>query len=119
MCYNGLVSSINPYLASIGSPMPLYINPAEYLLDLTNSDFSLDDGAQGRLEKMYSDWIASAEASLLAKGLTSSMNSCEEKVALSQKKAHGTPDRIILALLHRSFIKSYRDVVAYGIRFAM
>ncbi len=100
--------------------MPLYINPAEYLLDLTNSDFSLaDEGAQGRLEKIHSDWKVSAEALSLAEGLTSSANSGEEKVALSELKAHGTPDRIALALLHRSFIKSYRDVVAYGIRFAM
>ena len=27
--------------------------------------------------------------------------------------------KIIIALLHRSFIKSYRDVVAYGIRIVM
>jgi len=100
--------------------MPLYINPAEYLLELTDSDFPLgDERAQGRLEKMYSDWRSSAEASSLTEGLTSSMNSRGEKAAMSQQKAHGTPDRITLALLHRSFIKSYRDIVAYGIRFAM
>lgn len=29
------------------------------------------------------------------------------------------PARITTALLHRSFIKSYRDVVAYGIRIVM
>lgn len=100
--------------------MPLYTNPAEYLLDLTNADFPLgDEGAQGRLEKIHADWKASAEALSLAEGLKSSANSGEEKVALSQQKARATPDRITLALLHRSFIKSYRDVVAYGIRFAM
>lgn len=100
--------------------MPLYTNPAEYLLDFTNADFSMgDEGAQGRLEKIQSDWKASAEASSLAERLTSSANSGDEKIALSEHKAHGTPDRITLALLHRSFIKSYRDVVAYGIRFAM
>lgn len=100
--------------------MPLYINPAEYLLDLTNSDFSLaDEGAQDRLEKIHSDWKVSAEALSLAEGLTSSANNDEEKIALSERKAHDTPDRIALALLHRSFIKSYRDVVAYDIRFAM
>lgn len=29
------------------------------------------------------------------------------------------PVKITTALLHRSFIKSYRDVVAYGIRIVM
>ncbi len=67
--------------------MPLYINPVEYLLDLTNSDFSLgDEGAQGRLEKIPSDWKTSAEVLSLAEGLTSSANSGEKSHCPSEKR---------------------------------
>ena len=120
MCYNGSVSSIKTYLDSIGTPMPLYVNPAEFLLDLTTSDFSLgDNGAQSRLEKIHSDWKSSVEASSLSSTLTSNVDICEDRAGFSEPNTHGTLIRISLALLHRSFIKSYRDVVAYGIRFAM
>ncbi|KAK3174438.1 hypothetical protein OEA41_001684 [Lepraria neglecta] len=77
-CYNGPVSSIQPYFEGIGSPMPgaagsyfvqhrpsvpLYMNPAEFLLDLTSSDFSQDEAdAKVRLQKLHSDWQESFKA---------------------------------------------------------
>ena len=50
----------------------------------------------------------------------------EEQAQLTEKAHVSSEDlsrpgslRITVALLHRSFIKSYRDVVAYGIRIVM
>lgn len=40
-------------------------------------------------------------------------------VLSAEDMARPGPVTIIAALLHRSFIKSYRDVVAYGIRIVM
>lgn len=120
VCFNGPVPSIKPYLDSIDTPMPTYINPAEFLLDLTSSDFAQgDEEASLRIEKLHSRWRGSSEA----KSITAAISALSvEKDGFGQKIEPGSRSpffSIVLALLHRSFIKSYRDVVAYGIRFAM
>ncbi|MCJ1449871.1 hypothetical protein MMC28_000199 [Mycoblastus sanguinarius] len=79
----------------------IYNNPAEFLLDLTSSDFSLD----------------SPEAQAITKA--GSETSTQKEIIVTRTKHGSGFFNITLALLHRSFIKSYRDVVAYGIRFAM
>ena len=97
--------------------MPLYVNPAEYLLDLTSSDFSQDEAdAQRRLEKLHSDWRESSEAHDISAAVA---RPSSNKDVLIEDKSRAPFLNVTLALLHRSFIKSYRDVVAYGIRFAM
>lgn len=97
--------------------MPLYTNPAEFLLDLTSSDFSQDEAdAQRRLEKLHSAWRESSEAHAISAAVAEPSS---EKDVLIEDKSRALFLNVTLALLHRSFIKSYRDVVAYGIRFAM
>lgn len=99
--------------------MPLYTNPAEYLLDLTSSDFAHDGSAQSRVERLHTDWTNSTEIRSL-KTFIASLACEDNKVgALSEIRFRTSFLNVVLALLHRSFIKSYRDVVAYGIRFAM
>jgi len=73
--------------------------------------------ADRRLQKVHSDWQTSPEAEAIA-GLAVSGPFGKETV-LEGKASGPSFAVIVLALLHRSFIKSYRDVVAYGIRFAM
>ena len=117
ICYNGDIKSIRPYAESIGSPMPLYTNPAEFLLDLTSADFSIDEGeAQGRLDRLHAEWQKSSGQEEIVR-LTD--HSSEEKVEIGETGSPSLFLSVTLALLHRSFIKSYRDVVAYGIRFVM
>lgn len=111
---------INRFLDSTGMPMPMYTNPAEFLLGLVSSDFSLgDDGVQSRIERMHSSWQASVEATSLSTSLNSNADQIENDATLYLRDDKGPLLRVVIALLHRSFIKSYRDVVAYGIRFAM
>lgn len=100
--------------------MPLYINPAEFLLDLTSSDFAHDGSvAQSRVEKLHSDWEGSLESNSLKMFIASVAPEDQGLRLLSVSKSRASFANVVLALLHRSFIKSYRDVVAYGIRFAM
>ena len=117
ICYNGDLKSIKPYCESIGHPMPLYVNPAEFLLDLTSADFSHDDEAQDRVKKLHSDWRTSPNQEQMLHVID---NPTREKALQMPNSDSRAPFlSVTLALLHRSFIKSYRDVVAYGIRFAM
>ena len=100
--------------------MPLYTNPAEFLLDLTSSDFALDgSGARSRIEKLHSDWEGSSESDSLKTFIASVARENDKLRSLSVSKSRASFLKVVMALLHRSFIKSYRDVVAYGIRFAM
>lgn len=118
-CYNGHTSSLKTYFNSTDTPIPLYVNPAEFLLDLTNSDFSLDgDESQARLDKIHVAWESFSEVSAPSSGAEPKVNP-GSKTSLWSQRRHSSILMVIMALLHRNFIKSYRDVVAYGIRFAM
>lgn len=100
--------------------MPVYTNPAEFLLDLTNSDFSQgDEEFQSRLDFFLSKWQASPEAKMENTNICAT--AAEEKGPSSFRESNSRSPffNVVSALLHRSFVKSYRDVVAYGIRFAM
>ena len=116
-CYNGALSEAKSYFERRGLPMPLYTNPAEFLLDLTSSDFSQDEAdAQRGLNELHSGWQESSEAHAIS---TTVAGPLSEKGVIRESKAGAPLLNVTLALLHRSFNKSYRDVVAYGIRFAM
>lgn len=100
--------------------MPTYINPAEFLLDLTSFDFARgEDDAHMRIEKIHSDWSESAEARSLSNAISTTISEKAGSERLINQNSGSPFFNVVLALLHRSFIKSYRDVVAYGIRFAM
>ena len=103
-----------------GSPMPLYVNPAEFLLDLTSSDFADDvDQAKLTLQKLHQDWKNSAGAEALTAAVAGASPEKSGLAATVESKSRTSFPVVVAALLHRSWIKSYRDVVAYGIRFAM
>ena len=105
--------------------MPIQINPAEFILDLVSSDFAVDrDVADTRLEEIHSAWSNSTEAlaveseiRLLTGSGEKGKTSDDQLVAESFSRPNSL--HIVLSLLHRSWIKSRRDVVAYGIRLIM
>ncbi|KAL4897967.1 P-loop containing nucleoside triphosphate hydrolase protein [Aspergillus ambiguus] len=112
-CYFGPVANVPNYFDSIGFPIPANTNPAEFILDSVSSDFT---DAQGRAEQIKSAWTHSHEYNALQKPLSPS----PDGKGMSMDEL-GRPNviQITLSLLHRLFIKSYRDVVAYGIRIVM
>lgn len=103
--------------------MPDEINPAEFYLDLINIDLDKDGDVRRRVEHITREWESSNEAAALNDEIQSAVDSAkdsEKVVDLSKLKIRKPSIWMIpLTLLHRSWIKSYRDVVAYGIRIAM
>ncbi|KAJ5627337.1 hypothetical protein N7528_004764 [Penicillium herquei] len=120
-CYFGPVSNVDGHFGDIGHPIPSNTNPAEYLLDIVSSDFSTSkEDAEDRVEKIQEAWSESIEAGNLGRRLSERLHaeSQAEQVTVDDLARPGVA-KIITALLHRSWIKSYRDVVAYGIRIVM
>lgn len=108
------------YLDRIGYPMPLQMNPAEFVLDLVNTDFASDnEAAQTRLLDIQQRWVDSAENSLAEEEIKATTSAMEKKNLRLEEPKKVSPFSMVLTLLHRAFIKSYRDVVAYGVRIAM
>jgi hypothetical protein len=98
--------------------MPAHINPAEFLLDLVNVDFVRDRAAaDNRLQHIQAVWAAISSRTATSKDcrLKSSIGPGMGMAKLSKRSQALIP----FTLLHRNFIKSYRDIVVYGIRIAM
>ncbi|KAI1028046.1 hypothetical protein LB505_002243 [Fusarium chuoi] len=117
--YFGPVNSVAAYYSEVGSPLPQYVNPAEHLLELVNIDFAQDRGEATRdLETLQAAWQNSRQASEINTAIKSAESSGGDwNIDAIEKRP--SMFSLTLTLLHRSFIKSYRDVVAYGIRIAM
>lgn len=120
--YYGSVSRVNDFFASIGFPIPPQFNPAEAILDLTNVDFGVDRvQKQRQLEKIQEEWCKSGDNQAL----------CQQVLSIEAFAETGRDDNLVghqklkqkwngvLILLHRNFIKSYRDLIAYGVRLIM
>jgi hypothetical protein len=94
--------------------MPLYTNPAEYVIQLVNTDFSRDQAkSTQQLAHLHNAWLTASTAP------THPTPSTTPALLPTHTNDSANPLLIPLTLIHRSFIKSYRDVVAYGIRIAM
>ncbi|KAL4862775.1 hypothetical protein BDV12DRAFT_206988 [Aspergillus spectabilis] len=121
-CYFGPITNVQSYFERIGYSIPASMNPAEFLLDIISSDFDNDmGGAQERVSEIQKSWTESAEAQAITRQVSNRIANASKgtnKIS-TEDMARPGPVRITAALLHRSFIKSYRDVVAYGIRIVM
>ncbi|KAG0647584.1 White-brown complex [Hyphodiscus hymeniophilus] len=118
VCYNGSISNVKPYFDNIGFSMPAQMNPAEFVLDLTNVDFDSDvEACQERIAEIQSAWESSAT---LEEKTRRNINYGGGSLAENDKSPTGR--RLLTTiwiLLHRSWIKSRRDAVVYGVRFVM
>lgn len=100
-------------------PIPTQVNPAEHVLEMVNTDFVKDKRqAAQKLEAMHGAWEESRPAKELRAAIADAEKNSNSLDDDQAEKKPGLPS-LALTLLHRSFIKSYRDVVAYGIRFVM
>jgi ABC-2 type transporter len=117
--YNGPVSDVREHFSSLGYEMPQYINPAEFIIELVNTDFMRDEEkAQQQLDYIQDSWDKSGNAVTLVKEIQQDKGMSTTE--LDETPAPGAnPAFIPFTLTHRSFIKAYRDVIAYGIRIAM
>ena len=103
-CFFGRVEQVSDYFASIGQAIPLHTNPAEHLLDLVNIDFAVQ---RNNLDYILSEWSSQPVSPTMA----------ASSLSVDQPGVHFFSTT--LTLFHRMFIKSYRDVIAYGVRLAM
>ncbi|KAH0354154.1 putative ABC transporter, partial [Aureobasidium melanogenum] len=120
--YSGPVKDVQSFFDACGFPIPLYMNPAEFIIDFVNTDFAHNrTEVSTQFEMVTGTWQRS--------GLHA-----EKLSTIAREIAHGDPSPqdtndndkigahwfdILVALVHRNFIKSYRDIIAYGIRIAM
>jgi ABC-type multidrug transport system ATPase subunit len=119
-CYFGEVDNVRPHFDGLGYKMDLYINPAEFILDLVHVEFAREKGrACDALTKIQEAW-AQLERDRLSMGDAKSI----APVSISPTTpVHVIQPRIgirkVLAVLNRSWIKSYRDILVYWVRFGM
>ncbi|KAM3495237.1 hypothetical protein MY3957_001468 [Beauveria namnaoensis] len=116
-CYYGPVSDASSYFNTIGYSIPPETNAAEFYLDLINTDLDKDGEICARTDKICKAWAASRQRVDLDTSVSRARQLQQVSSPLKPEKpaAWMTP----LVLLQRSWIKSYRDVIAYGIRIAM
>lgn len=119
-CYFGPINRIQSYFDSIGYEMPLHTNPAEFILDLVNADFAgqRHDAAE-RVQKIQSSWTTTVKSGMLEWDTHTPVDSSNYPPCSDQASERLSLLRIVLVLLQRAFVKSYRDIVVYGVRYAM
>ncbi|CAK7231848.1 hypothetical protein SBRCBS47491_008068 [Sporothrix bragantina] len=120
MCYFGSVQDAPAYFARIGYPVAPATNPAEHLLDLINIDLDRNGEVRARTQKIIDAWAGSHERQALDAAIEAASHAPSSRPSLAKLKLpKPSPWIVPLTLLHRSWIKSYRDVVAYAIRIVM
>ncbi|KAK5240600.1 hypothetical protein LTR16_010426, partial [Cryomyces antarcticus] len=110
--YSGPVSEVQPYFDSSGFPIPLYMNPAEFIIDFVNTDFARDrKEIDQQLNMVHSSWHKSALATATVSELQEEMSRPPSENTAEPEQQNSTVDKlkIPIVLIHRSFIKSYRD----------
>lgn len=134
--YNGNVNDITEYFASIDYSIPKYHNPSEYILDLTNTDFtnsihideesSIGDQEQivddlvGKWQRHHDELVDSRSTDFLE-----SEKSTEKEGGQALLPCVKFRNSIIresnrtYILLSRLLIKSRRDILAYYVRIIM
>lgn len=100
--------------------MPTHINPAEYILELVNADFSpasSSSGAGEKVQRLHSAWREIDQQQIVVQA-TDECTGEPLKLPVIHHKTRRSMSTTA-TLLHRSFIKSYRDILVYGVRLAM
>lgn len=118
LCYGGAISGVENHFENLGYPMPVHMNPAEFILDLVNVGFARDrTTADKRLSNIQDAWVATWQKTGKTHETSRELSTGVE--ISTAKLSRRSKILIPLTLIHRNFIKSYRDVVVYGIRVAM
>jgi hypothetical protein len=122
MCYYGPISEATHHFHTGGFTMPTETNPAEFFLDLVNTDLAKDkdDPVYTRVNKITGEWQSSEYNHALATEIDNQLKAAGAESSLNiDSEARPAPWFVPWVLLKRSFVKSYRDIVAYHIRIIM
>jgi ABC-type multidrug transport system ATPase subunit len=111
--YYGPPGASTDYFASLGYPPPAMISPAEYMLELTNVDFSHHDNLEARLENLVSAWKQNSESRLLIDSIEASKAN-SEAFTMSGPTPKGYPRNLFsqsIILLHRmALVNSHHSI---------
>ncbi|MBE3050448.1 ABC transporter permease, partial [Candidatus Bathyarchaeota archaeon] len=118
-CYFGPINDAPDYFGRIGHPIPPTTSPAEFFLDLINTDLDKNGDIRDRAEHVLHQWQDSPERKTLDSGVDKIIMSTSKTDLSSLHLPKPRPWTVLSTFLHRSWIKSHRDVVVYGIRIAM
>ena len=110
-CYFGPREDIATYFSGI-CPIPNFTNPAEHILELVNMDFQVDTQKSDRINQIFA--LHEAKANDFDDDFVAND---EKRESLSSDGGYPTGYfKACGILLHRNFVKSYRDPLAYGTR---
>ena len=117
-CYFGPVASASSYFSRLGYIIPPETNSAEYFLDMINTDLDRDGEIISRTDNICVSWKESTEYAKIRDSIRKERESSadDEVMLMVERPGFGT---ILTVLLHRLWVKSYRDVLTYGVRVAM
>jgi ABC-type multidrug transport system ATPase subunit len=115
--YSGTRAGVIGYFENAGYPIPSHHNPAEYILDLTNTDFSSDGFDKRAIVDHLVDYFAAHKSKDdFQHGADSEKNGSFDFV--NQTSCVSQANKVN-NLLRRSFIKARRDYLAYYVRLVM
>lgn len=115
--YSGTRAGVIDYFQDAGYPIPAHHNPAEYILDLTNTDFSSD----GFDKRAIVDHLVDSFAARKSQDIFRDSDELEKSGdfdAVKQAPCISQANKVTNLLL-RSFIKARRDYLAYYVRIVM
>ncbi len=120
--YFGPIPQLVDYYASIDVTIPQRANPADFLLELVNTDFDRHQTTPAERERaaaeLASRWSTSPLRQHNHDTIISATRRAPELVKLNAESKPPFLPRLAV-LTHRSLIKSYRDGLAYTLRIAM
>jgi ABC-type multidrug transport system ATPase subunit len=99
------------YFKSLGYPDPTLMSPAEFMLELTNTDFIEVDQRRSRLDHLIRGWGASRERRLLNYEISLSEQTTDV-VSISEDKYMGYPRTLTM----QSWILLHRMALVYFVR---
>jgi ABC-type multidrug transport system ATPase subunit len=112
-CFFGPEAELVSYF-SASCAIPQYCNPAEFLLELVNTDFCQDDSKERQVSLFVTSWTCSQQN----RALTHHIVTTQERFRPT-KPSRASNIQACFILLHRNLIKSYRDPLVYGSRVAI
>ena len=114
------------YLASIDSPVPQHVNPADHAIELVNTEFLKHDSdtygsaptvsADKHLNALASKWSEHAHATPDRSSSHSADGHPVPHAASTRSNAFAAGAQKTLTLMHRTALNYSRNLLAYGIR---